>query len=397
MLHGQALTCSHPACQERGVRFRYCAVCQKPVARRNFSTRHDHPPDAFSSCNDDDDDDDGDDVEHRHPPDSLSNPTFTNNLGRKIPTSSSLQSRLSSRKVMTKGIVKMTNKRNRRNHRAELDESSSVSPGSSDDDDDRRRCQAYLKASRQANVQEEYVPSNAMMVCHVAKSSPSPSRNPFHKETRAWDATTTLPKISTDFTSLLDRNNVNSMKVIRGREDACDRPLPSVSIVTKRRFHDDTQEKCTTNEFNTNNNKKPIIHTNEQQQRPRRCSSDAGTQVTSSSASDLPLASETKRKILPQNNNHNSWKSKKQSRINVHPQETDPPELQQYGRQHRLEWLNLLASRPQVDTGDAYDVDNPQLSAWINQVLKVSEVRGGEDSSSSSSSSSSAESSALTT
>jgi hypothetical protein len=45
--HGQALKCSHPICQKRGVRFRYCEVCQTPVAKRNFSTRHNHPPGEF--------------------------------------------------------------------------------------------------------------------------------------------------------------------------------------------------------------------------------------------------------------------------------------------------------------------------------------------------------------
>jgi hypothetical protein len=45
--HGQALKCSHPICQNRGVRFRYCEVCQTPVAKRNFSTRHNHPPSEF--------------------------------------------------------------------------------------------------------------------------------------------------------------------------------------------------------------------------------------------------------------------------------------------------------------------------------------------------------------
>mmetsp|Transcript_12075 Transcript_12075/g.19048 ORF Transcript_12075/g.19048 Transcript_12075/m.19048 type:complete len:350 (+) Transcript_12075:131-1180(+) len=41
--HGQALRCSHPICRSRGVRFRYCSTCRRPVAKRNFSTRHNHP------------------------------------------------------------------------------------------------------------------------------------------------------------------------------------------------------------------------------------------------------------------------------------------------------------------------------------------------------------------
>ena len=51
VIHGEALKCSHPICQKRGVRFRYCEVCQTPVAKRNFSTRHNHPPDEFPETN----------------------------------------------------------------------------------------------------------------------------------------------------------------------------------------------------------------------------------------------------------------------------------------------------------------------------------------------------------
>lgn len=40
--HGQDLKCSHHICRNRGVRFRYCSVCRRPVAKRNFSTRHNH-------------------------------------------------------------------------------------------------------------------------------------------------------------------------------------------------------------------------------------------------------------------------------------------------------------------------------------------------------------------
>ena len=38
--HGLLLRCSHPSCNV--VRFRYCAHCHKPVAKRNFPKRHGH-------------------------------------------------------------------------------------------------------------------------------------------------------------------------------------------------------------------------------------------------------------------------------------------------------------------------------------------------------------------
>lgn len=40
--HGDGLTCSHPLCQKKGIRFAYCKVCDVPVAKINFSTRHKH-------------------------------------------------------------------------------------------------------------------------------------------------------------------------------------------------------------------------------------------------------------------------------------------------------------------------------------------------------------------
>lgn len=40
--HGMLLVCSHPECSGSGRRFRYCAVCGLPVAKRNFSKRHGH-------------------------------------------------------------------------------------------------------------------------------------------------------------------------------------------------------------------------------------------------------------------------------------------------------------------------------------------------------------------
>lgn len=48
--HGQALKCSHPICRNRGDRFRYCSACQRPVAKRNFSSRHNHPDEAFTKA-----------------------------------------------------------------------------------------------------------------------------------------------------------------------------------------------------------------------------------------------------------------------------------------------------------------------------------------------------------
>mmetsp|Transcript_30498 Transcript_30498/g.46193 ORF Transcript_30498/g.46193 Transcript_30498/m.46193 type:complete len:322 (+) Transcript_30498:93-1058(+) len=40
--HGCLLSCSHPACRMSGRLFRFCAVCQVPVAKRNFARRHTH-------------------------------------------------------------------------------------------------------------------------------------------------------------------------------------------------------------------------------------------------------------------------------------------------------------------------------------------------------------------
>lgn len=40
--HGLMLVCSHEACAASGRRFRYCAICDLPVAKRNFSKRHGH-------------------------------------------------------------------------------------------------------------------------------------------------------------------------------------------------------------------------------------------------------------------------------------------------------------------------------------------------------------------
>jgi len=40
--HGAILACSHPGCAASGRRFRYCQVCEVPVAKRNFIKRHSH-------------------------------------------------------------------------------------------------------------------------------------------------------------------------------------------------------------------------------------------------------------------------------------------------------------------------------------------------------------------
>ena len=40
--HGSDLVCSFAACRNAGVKFRYCAVCRVPVAKRNFHQRHGH-------------------------------------------------------------------------------------------------------------------------------------------------------------------------------------------------------------------------------------------------------------------------------------------------------------------------------------------------------------------
>lgn len=54
--HGEDLVCSYFACRNGGVKFRYCAHCMAPVAKRNFCRRHDHgmsdklpPPDSDDS------------------------------------------------------------------------------------------------------------------------------------------------------------------------------------------------------------------------------------------------------------------------------------------------------------------------------------------------------------
>ena len=51
--HGMLLGCSHPACGGYGrKRFRYCAVCNIPVSKRNFVKRHSHHNVVTSDCSD---------------------------------------------------------------------------------------------------------------------------------------------------------------------------------------------------------------------------------------------------------------------------------------------------------------------------------------------------------
>lgn len=45
--HGKSLLCSNIECQNRGIRFVYCKVCDHAVAKNNFTTRHNHPEVMF--------------------------------------------------------------------------------------------------------------------------------------------------------------------------------------------------------------------------------------------------------------------------------------------------------------------------------------------------------------
>jgi hypothetical protein len=42
MKHGEELFCSFKTCRNGGVKFRFCTICQVPVAKRNFRQRHMH-------------------------------------------------------------------------------------------------------------------------------------------------------------------------------------------------------------------------------------------------------------------------------------------------------------------------------------------------------------------
>lgn len=48
--HGEELLCSYDTCRHAGVKFRYCAVCHLPVAKRNFHQRHSHGQQMYTSC-----------------------------------------------------------------------------------------------------------------------------------------------------------------------------------------------------------------------------------------------------------------------------------------------------------------------------------------------------------
>jgi hypothetical protein len=54
--HGSIVICSHPLCASSGRKFRFCSVCQTPVAKRNFTKRHAHgilkSPDVPQSAED---------------------------------------------------------------------------------------------------------------------------------------------------------------------------------------------------------------------------------------------------------------------------------------------------------------------------------------------------------
>eukprot|EP00536_Pseudo-nitzschia_multiseries_P007566 jgi/Psemu1/66086/estExt_Genemark1.C_1790034 len=61
--HGENLVCSYYACRNGGIKFRYCAYCMAPVAKRNFSRRHDHGMSknkGGSDIRDDEEEDDDD-------------------------------------------------------------------------------------------------------------------------------------------------------------------------------------------------------------------------------------------------------------------------------------------------------------------------------------------------
>lgn len=51
--HGDDVVCSHPACRNAGVKFRYCSYCKAPVAKRNFRRRHNHGGDMSTVGSDD--------------------------------------------------------------------------------------------------------------------------------------------------------------------------------------------------------------------------------------------------------------------------------------------------------------------------------------------------------
>ena len=67
--HGENLVCSYYACRNGGIKFRYCAYCMAPVAKRNFSRRHDHgmsKKKGANSIRDDEEEEDDDDGESEY-------------------------------------------------------------------------------------------------------------------------------------------------------------------------------------------------------------------------------------------------------------------------------------------------------------------------------------------
>lgn len=51
MEHGEELICSYTKCRSNGIKFRYCAFCKVPVAKRNFFKKHAHTEDKKAKTN----------------------------------------------------------------------------------------------------------------------------------------------------------------------------------------------------------------------------------------------------------------------------------------------------------------------------------------------------------
>lgn len=51
MEHGEELICSYTKCRSNGIKFRYCAFCKVPVAKRNFFKKHAHAEDKKAKTN----------------------------------------------------------------------------------------------------------------------------------------------------------------------------------------------------------------------------------------------------------------------------------------------------------------------------------------------------------
>lgn len=63
--------CSYFACRNGGVKFRYCAHCMAPVAKRNFCRRHDHGLSKSGETNDEDSELSADKTESSAPKDMI--------------------------------------------------------------------------------------------------------------------------------------------------------------------------------------------------------------------------------------------------------------------------------------------------------------------------------------